>query len=351
MLQFSIWSLIRCASPTIEDKPFTPKSSQYCYHSHHNLSLRYKPLSCTAESSPHNPLCTRLPPSFAAAAAVTLDIYTAQGPHKGDLHLRGKGTPVMTSWESWMKGAQRRLETKERSSTDPRIMLWFGPLGFRSQPILAALVPRPHIHSMLWAELFTTLLLASICVCGATGVLYYGEIRASTYIAPSDVSMKFCPLRLSQHYSLPYFHFAAEFQRVSFLFAFVNMHCTVEPWASLAPNSFLWTSFKWKLYNYNPCETLPLWWENEDFFHVKHAFLVMQLPMLSLVPTEGGGSERLLDVCFASKRTIAKIMAAIELFFSTRPAHRGPMRQSCSSNLLFCMASTFNWARHGLLAQ
>lgn len=30
--------------------------------------------------------------------------------------------------------------------------------------------------------------------------------------------------------------------------------------------------------------------------------------------------------------------------FFTRPAHREPMRQSCSSNLLSCMTPTFNWA-------
>lgn len=32
-----------------------------------------------------------------------------------------------------MKGAQRRIETREQSLTDLRITLWFPPLGFRSK--------------------------------------------------------------------------------------------------------------------------------------------------------------------------------------------------------------------------
>lgn len=104
------------------------------------------------------------------------------------------------------------------------------------------------------------------------------------------------------------------------------MHYTVKAQATLAPNSFPWTSFKWKLYNYNPCETLPLWWGNWDFFNVKHALLVMQLLMLHFFSFLLRG-EKLFKVCFASKCTIAKIMAAIKLssfFFPLGPHTGGP---------------------------
>lgn len=43
-----------------------------------------------------------------------------------------------------MKVVQQRLETRERSTADPRIMPWFGLLGFRSQPIVAAPLHAPH---------------------------------------------------------------------------------------------------------------------------------------------------------------------------------------------------------------
>lgn len=48
----------------------------------------------------------------------------------------------MSSCESWMKGVQQRIES--RAQADPRIMLRFGPLGFRSQPIVVSPLPRPH---------------------------------------------------------------------------------------------------------------------------------------------------------------------------------------------------------------
>lgn len=73
------------------------------------------------------------------------------------------------------------------------------------------------------------------------------------------------------------------------------------------------------------------------FFNVKRTFLVMLLQIL--LP-----SVWLLRVCFAYKFMIAMIMATIELF-STRPSQWGSMRQSCTSNLLSCMASTFNRTR------
>ncbi|CAB1415292.1 unnamed protein product [Pleuronectes platessa] len=48
-----------------------------------------------------------------------------------------------------MKGAQRRIETREQGSADLRITLSFGLLGFRSQPIVAAPLCSPHTQRVL----------------------------------------------------------------------------------------------------------------------------------------------------------------------------------------------------------
>lgn len=112
----------------------------------------------------------------------------------------------MTSCESRMKGVQQRIDTRERSSADPGITLWFGPLGFRSQPIVAAPLPRPHTHSVLGVGLFTTPLQPHrYLFIGAKAECLQGygikeELDPdSPYSALGDIGIKNCPLYLSRY--------------------------------------------------------------------------------------------------------------------------------------------------------
>lgn len=102
-------------------------------------------------------------------------------------------------------------------------------------------------------------------------------------------------------------------------------------------NSVPLSSFKWKLYNYNPCKTPPRRRGKTEAFYFLFLFVsnthfsVMQLPTLSSFAPPGRKAAR--GVCVFGSR-VAKIMAAIKLFCLREAAHWGAVRQSCRRNLL-----------------
>lgn len=198
--------------------------------------------------------------------------------------------------------------------TDPKITIRFGPLGFTPQQIVAVQNALAS-HSLFSVSSGSPL---KLCFSTVTVMLHYKRNILCFCLCHSDI---YTPMHVSKLRVYSYLCFRSVFSG----FVDAVFHHSVKAWATLCSRSDLWTSFKWKLYNYDPCETLPLWWRNWYFFCQKW-FWVMQFLMLCFFSFFL--SIRLLKDYFASKCTLPLTMAAIKLLIPWGP-------RQCFSNLFF----------------